>query len=310
MERMFRRSWVLSKHTYLCYLRHNCSQQAAAIAYYILFSLIPITIVLVSIFGFLLARESLRDDFVDRVLDVVPFSQTEGRDFVERTLNNVKRVSGPIALLGVAGTIWSASAVFSSIRRALNVVWGVEERRPFVRQKLVDFAQLGVMMTFLLASLVLTGVLRAARELSADFAGPFAFGNPLWEIPYVMVPALLTFSIFVAMYHTVPAVRPRWRDALPGAVLATLLFEALKISFAFYVANFSNYDVVFGSLGGAFLLLLYMFLAANTLLIGAEVAYTLQRYHQGDFAEELAPGPPAPWYGARAYRALRALLSR
>ena len=307
---MIRHAWVFSKHTYLSYLRHNCSQQAAAIAYYVLFSLIPLAIILVSILGIVLTRESVRQDFVDRVLDVVPLSQTEGRDFVEDTLNNVKRVSGPIAVLGFVATVWSASAVFSSIRRALNVVWGADEQRPFVRQKLIDFAQLGVLAAFLLASFVLTGVLRSAREASADFAGPLANENPLWEIPYVVLPAALTFGVFVVLYHTVPAVRPRWRDALPGAAFATLLFEALKNSFAIYVANFGNYDVVFGSLGGAFLFLLYTFLAANILLIGAEIAYTLQRFHRGDFAAELAPRPPRASYGSRAVRALKALFSR
>ncbi len=305
-----RRLWVLTKHTYLSYTRDQCTQLAAAISYFVLFSIVPLAIFMLSVFGFWLGNQDLRKDLVNHILDVVPLTQTDGRDAVEHSLDSVKRVSGPIAALSLIGTLWTASAVFSSIRKALNVVWGVPEHRPFARQKLVDFAQAGVMSVIFLSSLILTGVLRTVRQLSADRFGPLSSRNPLWELPPILLPAFLTLMTFAMLYRIVPAERPRWRDVLPGALFATILFEALKDSFAFYVANFNNYDVVYGSLGGVLLFLLYTFIGSNILLIGAETSHTLERYHHAEFADEISPAVPRPPMATLALRAVKGLFVR
>jgi membrane protein len=307
---MDRRIWILAKSTYLSFARDNCTQLAAAISYYVLFSIVPLAILAVSVAGLVLGSQEVRNSITNHVLDAVPLSQTEGRSAVESAIDSVKRVSGPVAALGLVGTLWTASAVFASIRKSLNTVWGVEEHRPWAQAKLVDLAQVALLGAMLLASLVLTGVLRAARHLSAAYVGPLSNRNPLWEVPPIVLPALLTFATFALMYRIVPATRPRWRDALPGAVLATLLFEVLKDSFAFYVANFNNFDVVYGSLAGALLFLLYTFLSSNILLVGAEFTRTMERYHGHELDAEIFPVDPPPPATTRALRAVKGLFVR
>lgn len=307
---MDRRIWILAKSTYLSFARDNCTQLAAAISYYVLFSIVPLAILAVSVAGLVLGSQEVRNSITNHVLDAVPLSQTEGRSAVESAIDSVKRVSGPVAALGLVGTLWTASAVFASIRKSLNTVWGVEEHRPWAQAKLVDLAQVALLGAMLLASLVLTGVLRAARHLSAAYVGPLSNRNPLWEVPPIVLPALLTFATFALMYRIVPATRPRWRDALPGAVLATLLFEVLKDSFAFYVANFNNFDVVYGSLAGALLFLLYTFLSSNILLVGAEFTRTMERYHRHELDAEIFPVDPPTPVTTRALRAVKGLFVR
>jgi membrane protein len=307
---MDRRIWILAKSTYLSFARDNCTQLAAAISYYVLFSIVPLAILAVSIAGLVLGSQEVRNSITNHVLDAVPLSQTEGRSAVESAIDSVKRVSGPVAALGLVGTLWTASAVFASIRKSLNTVWGVEEHRPWAQAKLIDLAQVAVLGAMLLASLVLTGVLRAARHLSAAYVGPLANRNPLWGVPPIVLPALLTFATFALMYRIVPATRPRWRDALPGAMLATLLFEVLKDSFAFYVANFNNFDVVYGSLAGALFFLLYTFLSSNILLVGAEFTRTMERYHRHELDAEIFPVDPPTPVTTRALRAVKGLFIR
>lgn len=307
---MFRRIWVLTKQTWLGFTRDNCTQQAAAISYYALFSVVPVAILVVSIIGIVLTDEGRRTDLVNQILDTFPLSDTEGREAVERAVNEVQRVSGPIAAFGVAGTIWTSSAMFGSIRRSLNMVWRVDEYRPYFRGKLVDFAQVGVLGLFLLASMVLTGILRTAREVSTDVAGPLAGGNLLWEIPPVVLPLPLTLVTFAMLYRYVPAAHPRWRDALPGALFATLLFEAMKNSFALYVANYNNFDVVYGSLAGVLLFLLYTYLSSSILLAGAELAHVFQRYHAGELESQIHPVGPQTPMAVQAFRAFKGLFVR
>jgi membrane protein len=125
-----------------------------------------------------------------------------------------------------------------------------------------------------------------------------------------LLPALLTLATFVLLYRIVPASHPKLRDVLPGAVLATLLFEVLKNSFAIYVANFNNFDVVYGSLAGALLFLLYTFLASNILLAGGELTRTLERYHAHELDAEIYPVEPQPPVASRMLSAVKGLFVR
>src|SRR4051812_41706213 len=97
---MGRRTWIIFKQTWLSYTRHNVPQLSAAISYYVLFSILPIAILTVSIFGLFLSSEDLRSDVVNRILDIVPLTQSDGRDAVVKAVNSVNRVSGPAAVIG------------------------------------------------------------------------------------------------------------------------------------------------------------------------------------------------------------------
>lgn len=291
-------------------MHDQCTQLAAAISYYVLVSLVPVALVIVSILGFVLTSDARRADLVDHILNAIPLSETEGRDAVAKALDSVQRVRGPIAIVGLVTTMWSSSAMFASIRKGLNAVWRVEEHRPWARAKLIDFAQLGLLAAILVGSIALTGFMRYIREASADRAGPLTNASWLWEIPPIVAPAVLTFTTFALLYRIVPASHPRWRDVLPGALAGTVLFEALKNGFAIYVANFNNYDVVYGSLAGLLLFLFFVYLASNVLLIGAELSSVLQRYHTGALDAELYPSVPPPPIPVRVARALKGLFVR
>lgn len=288
---MFRRAWVFTKQTYLSFIRDDCTQQAAAISYYVLFSIVPLTIFLVSVLGFVWSDAERRSDIVDQVVDTVPLSDTDGRDAVDDALTSARGVSGPVAAVALAITLWTASAMFGSIRRALNTVWRAEEHRPYFRAKLVDLAQIGVLGLILVGSIALTAVLRTVREESLDRFGPLAGDNVLWELPPVLLPAALTLTAFALLYRYVPAAHPRWYESIMGALLATVLFEVLKNTFALYVANYNNYNVIYGSLAGVLLFLLNTYLASIVVLAGAEFARTVQRFRRGELDAIIAAGP-------------------
>lgn len=307
---MLLRLWIISKRTFLGFTQDNCTQQAAAITYYVLFALVPLAIVLIAVLGLFLDGEDVRENVVDWVLEVIPLSDFEGRVSVTEVVESIQNLSTTFAIVGLVFAVWGSLAVFASVRRALNNVWGVEEARPWIQAKFVDLVQVGVVSAVLLSSIVLTGLIRAARRASGDFLGGLASGNPLWELATALLPAAMTFVAFALLYRIVPAARPRWRTVIPGALLAAILFEALKLSFAIYISNFNSYDVVYGSLGGLLLFLFYMFLASNILLLGAELVETLGRFHAGAFEEEINPPVPLPPVSTRMYRAVRGLFVR
>jgi membrane protein len=307
---MFIRLWVITKRTFLGFSGDNCTQQAAAITYYTLFSIAPLAIFTIALLGAFFSGEAVRDKVVDWVLEIIPLSDTEGRQSVTDVVEQVQNVSATVAVIGLFVTLWASLAVFASIRRALNTVWGIAEHRPWAQGKLIDLLQVGVVSLVLLGSIVLTGFVRTVREISAGHVGPLTTTNPLWELPGIIGPALLTFAAFALLYKVVPAAHPRWRDVLPGAALGMLLFEILKNSFAFYIANFNNFDLVYGSLAGLLIFLFYMFLASNILLIGGELVATLGEYHAGAFDTEINPPEPLPPVSTRVLRAMKGLFVR
>jgi membrane protein len=281
--------WLLTKRTFQEFGRDNCSQQAAAISYYVLFSLIPLLIFATSVFGFVMRDIDLQQRLVDNVVEALPLDQQEGPDLVGDTVRGVSRVSGALTVVGILATAWSSTAMFNSIRRALNNVWGVERQRPLFQQKLFDLAMVAGLGLLLGASVAGTAALRTLRELSDDALGPLSTDTGFfWSVLPLMVPAALTFLVFLLIYRYVPNITNRLSHLWPGALLATVLFESLKNGFAFYVAKFNNYDVIYGSLGAIMLFLFFIYLAANILLLGAELACEYGRLRRGEYAEMLA----------------------
>ena len=284
---------LIVKRTFQAYARHNCSLLAAAISYYVLFSVVPLTIFLASIFGFVMRNETTRQELVDRIVAATPLEQEKGANLVRDTITGVSRVSAPLTVLGLVGVAWSASAMFGSLRRSLDVVWGVERGRPFLQQKLVDLAMMAGLGMVLLLSVVGTGFLRTLRETSTGWLGPLsANAGWFWETVSYLLPAVFSFALFSALYRFVPRASVRFRDVWPAALLATVLFEALKNSFAFYVANFNNFNLAYGALGGILLFLLWTYLSVNIVLLGAEVAARLAELRAGVLEGVEGPGRP------------------
>lgn len=271
--RAIQRPLAAARTAYSAYNADDCQQAAAAIAYYVLFSTIPLAIFAVSVFGFVLDNSRIRSTVIDFVVENANLSEPDGRRQVQDALDTVRGAAAALTVVGVGGTLLTASSVFASTRKALNRVWAVREDRAFVKQKLVDLAQMALLFLLLIASVLATGALRALRQMTSE--GPLGFlhqANPLWEVPTVLLPAVLTFAAFALVYRYVPAYRPPWRGALAGAGLATVLFEVLKNTFALYVAHFNNFHLVYGSLAAMFLFLFYVYLGANVLLLGAELS--------------------------------------
>lgn len=298
---------MLAKHAFFGFRDDRGTRLAAAIAYYVLFSIVPLTIFIVSVFGFVLNSHTVRTTVVDQILAFLPLSETTGRTSVENTLNNVKNISGFAAALSLLLTLWTSSAMFGAIRGSLNQIFRTEEHRPFFQAKLLDFAQVGGIALLMLSSIALTGAIRTAQSLSSSYLGPLAGGNPLWSIALLLGPAAISFVAFVVLYRIVPAEHPRWLAALAGGGFAAALFELLKNTFAVYVAHFNNYDVVYGSLAGVLLFLLYTYLACNIVMIGGEVTATTGRMLTGEYAAEFAAGPPGPPITSRLLRWLKGL---
>ncbi len=294
---------MLATRTMKEFFDDHCTQLAASMSYYILFSIFPLAILAVSIAGLILTDESLRERVMDALLQALPVSSGAGREDLEALIDPIARGRSAVGLISIAGLIWGASGMMGALRFSLDTAWDHEHRRPFVRGKLVDFGLVFGVGGLLALSIGSTMLLQVARGLSDDVSnalGPFGAGaGALVSTIAVLVPFLLTTTTFVLVFKLVPNVRVRTRDALAGALLSAVLFELLKNGFAFYLRNFSNYDAVYGSLGATIALLFFIYLGACVLLLGAELAAEWPRVLHGHYDDELGSvtgGRRGPWY--------------
>lgn len=301
--------WLLAQRTAQSYSSHGCSQLAAAISYYVLFSVVPLLIFLTSVFGFVATNHSVRQRVIDRVVTSTPLEPEQGESLVSDTVRGVSRASFALSAVGIVAMAWSASAMVGAARRALNTVWSVPGQRPVVQAKLVDLAAVAGIGLLLAASIAATTGLHVLRQVSSRELGILSDGQSfLWLLLFSLLPPLVTMVVFVLLYRYIPNADIRVGDVWPGALLATVLFEVLKNGFTVYVTHFNNYNVVYGSLGAVMIFLMWTYLASSFMLLGAEFAVQTTRLRRGELAGEVGrPGTPP---GVAVRRFVRGLFVR
>lgn len=247
---------------------------AAAIAYYVLFSLIPLLTVVVAGIGLVARDPAVEEEMVRAIVALFP-EELDLESYVQTAVNRVTQanyeVVGVVALLGV---LWSASGMFGALRRALNQAFDVPEARSFVHSKAIDLLGILGVTALVLVTLVVTALLGVLRtRVGAQFDGvPASRG---WEALSIAVSVGLSFVTFLLMYRVVPDISARIRDLWPGALLAAIGVQAVLIGFGTYASRIVNFSIVFGTLAGAAALLSFVFIVAAILIFSGEVSAVL-----------------------------------
>jgi membrane protein len=262
----------------------RCPQYAAAIAYRVLFSLFPLTIVLVSVFGLVLQDDELRERVIDELLDILPVSET-GQDDVAASIEGIASPLSAIGLISLIALLWGASGMMASIRIGLEAALKVERGRPAAHAKLVDFL---VVVAAGLLVLLVVGLSAFAAFFSrvVDRIGEeLGFDASLTTVLLRDGVQLVVIGVMVLLlYRFVPARRLKTRGALAGAVLTALGTWGAARILQLVFADFSRYNLIYGSLAGVMTFLFFVYVVALILLLGAEFAYAWSQ----------PPGPPAP----------------
>lgn len=272
----FRSTTRLLGETGRGYLDDRGPQLAAAIAYYALFAVFPLTILLVAIFGLISSEGAARREVTDFVLQNVPLTEGGGRREIRGLLREVTSNAGAFGVVGIAGLLFSASGLMGSLRHAASRAFDVEERRPPLLGKLLDVVLVLAVGLAVGLSLVLTVIERLAVSVAdtlRDAVGPvLAFLPQIVLALGQLTPVVLAAIVFAFLYRLLPTCDVRWRDCLPAAAFAAGLYELLKTLFAFYLENVASYGAVYGSLATIIAFAFFVFLSANIYLLGAEMA--------------------------------------
>ena len=261
------------------YFADRCGQHAAGIAYRVLFSLVPLSIILVAVFGIVLQNDGLRDDVIKQIIDHLPLTESGGQD-VTREIENLASPATALGLLSLLVFGWAATGMMAALRAGLEVAMRVERGRPAVRGKLVDVvlivgaAALVLVVVFLnLAQAVVFSWIQEPLDRLGLNDGRLEQGLRTG------IPLLVTTAIVLLLYRFVPARRLKLGDALAGAIVTAVLLLTISLVSGMIVDRVQSLSisVVYSSLTSALVFLYSVYLAASALLLGAEIAAAWSR---------------------------------
>ena len=252
----------------------NLSVTAAGVAFYGLLSLVPALVATLSIYG-LLADP---DDVVSQVQDLAGSASPEVQKILEEQMGDL--AGGNSAALGVGLAVsvllalWSASGAVNNLMKAINFQYRtLETRKGWVVRLMALAFTLGTIL-FVVAAVFLLAVMPAlAAEVGFGDLARWALG--IARFPMLALMMVVGLSVLYRFAPSHPERRPL-QLLSPGAVVATVLWILVSAAFSIYTANLGSYNETYGSMAGVVILLMFLWLTALVVLVGATVNHLLE----------------------------------
>lgn len=251
--------------------RHDCTTSAAAMAFDFIFAIFPGILFLTALLGILGISSEEFIQVLEILGIVIPIPLLEA---VEDNINFL--ASQSLFVIGLVGVIWPASASMSTTMIALNRAYGVQEHRSFYKRRILSLVLiviLGISFVFFF-NLIVFGehVERWLRE----YWTPSHHFSPLVALLRRTVVVIGMVTTAACIYNFMPAKRLGWLGVLPGSIVASTLSGAIASGLEL-IEQFGYYNIIYGVLGAAIILLLSAYLLAFTLLLGGELNAVLYR---------------------------------
>lgn len=260
----------LFKATFKEWQEDKVARLAAALAYYTVFSLAPLIIIILGIAGFFLGQDVAGSYLLQQVEALIG---PAGAEVFQSIIENASQPSSSITatLIGVATLIFGATGVFAQLQDALDTVWGVVPKPGKGVKRIIEtrFTSLTMILGIgflLLVSLVISAALAAVDDLLfGSLPGALIIGR---VVNFVVSFGVITL-LFAMIYKVLPDVEIEWSDVWVGAAVTALLFAIGKFLLGFYLGN-QSFGSTYGAAGSILIILLWVYYSAQILLFGAE----------------------------------------
>lgn len=253
----------------------GASEVVGAISYYVILSLFPLLLGVISLLGFFLPSATVQDQIFKFVESNLPAAT----DVLRVNITGIIQVRGPLGIISAVALFWSASAMFAAINRGVNRAWGLSVKHPFIIRKAREVAMSLSACVFFYVAVTGTAVL-TSFDTGAGFIGGLVF---------FLAESFLVFFVFILVYKTMPLIKTYWRYVWPGALFSTAAFELARTFLGVYLVRFSHVELVYGSIASIIILLIFAQYVAFILVMGAEISSEYSRLRLG-----LGPRPIFP----------------
>jgi membrane protein len=246
---------------------HNLNVVAAGIAFWSLLAIPAVLTSIISIYGLVASPDEVEDQINDLMSGVSEEARTVVSDQLENITSGSSGGLAAVAIIGIVLALWSASGAVAKLITTMNTIWEVREDRKF-------FALRGVAVALTFGAIVFFLSTVAALAIVPAILGETALGDVArWTINLARFPAMLVFMMvgLTFLYWFGPNRRAKWRLLTWGAFIATVGWLLLSGLFSIYTANFAQYNETYAAMGSVVVLLLWMFITAFMVLVGAEI---------------------------------------
>ena len=278
------------------WLSHRASSKGAALAFYTLFSLAPILVLVIAIAGFFYGNDAAQGQLLDELRGLVG---KQGAETIQAILAGARnKDSGKLAtIIATALLLVGATSAFAELKDSLDEIWNVPPPKDAtwwdtVRTRLLSFGLILTLGLLLMFTLVVSAALSVLEKYLGGVwhSATIVLGWVAWGISFLVIAVM-----FGAIYKLLPRVKLSWRDVTIGALGTAIMFTLGKFASGLYIGN-SGTASSFGAAGSLIALLLWVYYSAQIFFLGAEFArqYALQ---MGSLKDKHVPGAPPP--GAR-----------
>lgn len=269
-------SWIVAPLTQ--WAQDHCLMFSAAIAFFAAFSIAPTLVIVIAVASIFFGADAVQGRLFGEISGVVG---DEAARALEAIVANAWHadIARRTAILSVAGVLVGASATFSSLHSALNVIWptpAVSTRASIVgllRVRLISFGLVVGSGFLVVALLVLDALVEVFGRWALGDSDPFVIVAGLTQRAISLSMLVIAFTVLLKF---LPSARMQWRDAALGALAAALLFEGGKRLFAFYLSHAGTANM-FGAAGSLAIILMWLYYSAAVFLLGAELSATAAR---------------------------------
>jgi len=262
--------WRLLKETLVQWQQDRVPILAAALAYYMVFSLAPMLIIAVAVAGFVIGQEAAQEQLTIQLEQLIGFEAAQSIQTLIQ--ERYQPQSGIMAtIIAIATLLFGSTTVFAQLKVALNIIWGVTPKPErgllnFLMARVLSVLMIIAIGFLLLLSLVFSSVLAGVSEWLEQWMNPPA---SIWRWTDIGVSFLVVTLLFGAIYKILPDAKVAWSDVWVGSTLTSILFTLGKWGISLYLGH-SSVRSFYGAAGSFVVLLLWIFFTAQILLIGAE----------------------------------------
>jgi membrane protein len=274
----------------------NVDMISAGVAFYLFFAMFPALVAGLSIYGIFADPATV----TQQIQALAAYLPEEVQGIIGDQLTQISGASGQAlgfgVIIGIGVALWSAMKGVKALMTAFNIAYDENEERGFIKFNLIAFGLTLFILMFGLVVLVLVAVIPPLlAAVGLDTATEWIVTLVRWPILFALV-----MGILAVLYRFAPSrEEPQWRWATPGALLATVLWLIASLAFSFYIANFGDYNEMYGALAAVVILLFWLYITAFVVILGAEVNSEMERQTRRD----TTTGEEKPMGQRRAYAA-------
>ncbi len=247
---------------------------AAGIAYSIILSVVPLVLIIFSVLGSMIDVATIEEQVNTAINGLIPYADAASymKNFILTRIPEVVKYKSLAGGIGLLGLFFTSTWLFSSMRTILNKIFKVEESKGAIIGLLRDFGMILLVLVFILLSTYLLPTINFFVSLTEriKILEPFALGSVIHAlVPYISL--LLMFLMFYMFYTFIPYVRMHYKVPIASALWATILWEAVRLLFVYYVTNFLALNKLYGTFLFFAVIMFWIFYASMIFLVGAEI---------------------------------------